>query len=219
MHLEFRYEAEKEFLNLQAGNKSHNRSHPSDFSKKLEELGVDINSETTVTAACRKIIAEEGISAEEKIRLFSGGWRAVEQDVFERLTKLFEVENDDMEFICYLSLNERCSYNTQEGYFFLNLFSAEPNMVCVHELLHLFTHKYIKLDISSQQYNSYKESLTELLNLEFRGLVERDDRGYSQHQELRKYLAEKYTKGSGVIKLTKQLFADDTFLRLLKSVS
>ncbi|MCR4277610.1 MAG: hypothetical protein NUV80_03260 [Candidatus Berkelbacteria bacterium] len=218
MRLVFRYEAEKEFLNLQAGNRSLNRSRPSDFSRKLKELGVDINSEVTVTAACRKIVTEEGISAEEKIRQFSDGWQAVDTDVFERLTKLFEAQNDDTEFACYLSLNERCSYNTQEDYFFLNLFSAEPNMVCIHELLHLFTHKYIKLNISPQLYNEYKESLTVLLNLEFGDLIEREDKGYLQHQEVRQYIASKWDEGTSIISLTHSLLTDQKFLELLSNV-
>lgn len=217
MHLVFLYEAEKEFLNLRAGNKSLNRSRPSDFSKKLEELGVDINSEVTVTAACRIIVTEEGISTEEKIRQFSAGWQAVEQDVFERLTKLFEVENDDTEFTAYLSLNERCSYDTQESYFFLNLFNAEPNMVCVHELLHLFTHKFIQLGVDLKTYNNYKESLTVLINLRFSDLVENKDRGYPQHKKIRDYITKKYDGSSSVASLTKVLFADDTFLKLLSA--
>lgn len=218
MHLVFRHEAEKEFLNLQAGNKSVNRTDQSNFSKKLESLGTDINSETSVTNACKKFITDEGIDIERSAEHFSNGWQLIEKEAFGRLINMFEAEDDETEFVAYLSLNERCSYNTQGEYFFLNIFSKEPNMVCVHELLHLFTHKNIKLSVGAKEFNDYKEALTVLINVEFNDLTEHEDRGYPQHQKLRKYIAEKYIKGSSVIKLTKQLFADDTFLKLLKYI-
>lgn len=217
MHLVFLYEGEKEFLNLQAGNRSLNRSHQSDFSKQLEDSGVDINSPESVTEKCREIISKKGLDVAGKIQFFTKKWEGVEQEAFERLGRLFETDKDPTEITAYLSLNERCSYNSQEGYFFINIFSQEPIMVCLHEILHFFTHKFIKLDISPQHYNNYKESLTVLLNLEFADLTEHEDRGYPQHKKIRDYITKKYDGSSSVASLTKVLFADDTFLKLLSA--
>lgn len=217
MHLVFRHDFEKEFLNLQASNRSLNRSHQSDFSKQLEDSGVDINSPESVTEKCREIFSKKGLDVAGKIQFFTRKWEGVEQEAFERLGCLFETDADSSEIAVYLSLNERCSYNSQEGYFFINIFSQEPIMVCLHEILHFFTHKFIKLDISPQHYNNYKESLTVLLNLEFSDLIEHEDRGYPQHKKIRDYIAKKYDGNPSVVSLTKTLFADNTFLKLLSA--
>jgi len=91
-------------------------------------------------------------------------------------------------------------------------------MICVHEIIHLFTHRYVKLTINPKAYNDYKESLTVLLNIEFRDLIESDDRGYEQHQLVRRFIADHYHKGMTVASLTEQLFANQEFCKLLESV-
>lgn len=219
MRLNFSYDIDKEFINLQAGNRSLNRSTDSDFSDKLAGLGVDILSQESVTNGCRDIITESGVDPDKQARIFAEKWHPIEQEASRRFGKLFETSDESFSMTAYLSLNERCSYSAVEGYFFLHMFSRDPLIVCLHEILHLYTHKLIKLDVDPQTYNSYKESLTVLINTEFYDLIEHEDRGYPQHQELRKYIAKKHTRGSSIVKLTRQLFVDDTFLELLKSVN
>ena len=61
----------------------------------------------------------------------------------------------------------------------------------MHELLHFYTwhafgKKLIDEGLSRLVYNDIKESLTELLNVEFKDLLDGAvDKGYPQHQEIR----------------------------------
>lgn len=217
MSLIFSYDFEKEFLNLQAGNNSLNRSEESSFSKKIQEDHIDINSPSAVTDACRKLISAEGIDVTEKTQVFANKWLRIEKEVFARLGRLFETDETFADINVNLSLNERCSYNYKESYFFVNMFSEVSNLICVHELLHFYTHKFIRLKVSSGEYNTYKESLTVLLNLEFRDLIEKEDSGYPQHQQLRKLIAQGWREGENIVSLTQKLFADDDFVKLLKN--
>ena len=41
-------------------------------------------------------------------------------------------------------------------------------------------------DVSKKKYYDFKESLTEILNLEFKDLLDIEDKGYVEHKELRK---------------------------------
>lgn len=218
MRLNFSYDIDKEFINLQAGNRSLNRIADSDFSDKLVGLGVDISSQESVSNGCRDVIAESGIDPDKQARIFAEKWHSIEQEASTRFDKLFETNGESFSMAAYLSLNERCSYNVVEGYFFLHMFSKDPLTVCLHEIFHLYTHKLIKLDVDSQTYNAYKESLTALLNTEFDDLIEHEDRGYPQHQRLRKYISSKHDKSSSIVELTKVLFVDDAFLALLKDI-
>ncbi len=71
----------------------------------------------------------------------------------------------------------------------------------MHELLHFYTwHAFHEeLDnkgVSKEKYNDIKESLTELLNLDFKELMGTHiDKGYSQHKDLR--LKVKQMRGEG----------------------
>lgn len=219
MRLNFSYDIDKEFINLQAGNRSLNRRTKSDFCDKLVALGTDISSQESVTNGCRDIITESGIDPDEQVRIIAEKWHSIEREASTRFDKLFETNDESFSMKAYLSLNERCSYNAVEGYFFLYVFSKDPITVCLHEILHLHTHKLIKLDVDPQTYNDYKESLTVLVNIEFDDLIEHEDRGYPQHQELRKFIADKHPKGSSIVELTRILFVDDAFLALLKVVN
>ncbi|HEY4503572.1 MAG TPA: hypothetical protein VJJ28_00465 [Candidatus Paceibacterota bacterium] len=61
----------------------------------------------------------------------------------------------------------------------------------MHELLHFYTwhafgKKLLDEGLSKLTYNNIKESLTEILNLEFFDLLKgKPDSGYPQHQEMR----------------------------------
>jgi len=50
MRLIFQYNSEKEFINLQAGNRSLNRANQSVYSEKLTEMGADIESPDSVSS-------------------------------------------------------------------------------------------------------------------------------------------------------------------------
>ncbi len=117
-------------------------------------------------------------------------WRKIEAMFFKRASKIFDCKLSDT-ITVYLTHNERCTYNLKERYFFVRIGSASANVTIMHELLHFFTYeafgaKLLAQEDSREKYNDIKEALTELLNTEFKDLMDGQvDRGYAQHQDLR----------------------------------
>ncbi|MCX6822465.1 MAG: hypothetical protein NTX91_00510 [candidate division SR1 bacterium] len=97
------------------------------------------------------------------------------------------------EITCYLTTLARCPYNREKGLIRLWYKAQDPVRVFLHEILHFqFHQRYrdnpkVKL-LSKEQFEDLKESLTFLLNIEFKEYIEFPDYGYPQHQELRKQL-------------------------------
>ena len=81
----------------------------------------------------------------------------------------------------------------------------------MHELLHFYTwhafgKKLVDEGLSKLAYNDIKESLTELLNLEFSDLMGgKLDTGYPQHQEMRKKIKEVWKSEKDIDKLVLNL--------------
>ncbi|MEI6672229.1 MAG: hypothetical protein WCL02_02460 [bacterium] len=71
--------------------------------------------------------------------------------------------------------------------------AKDPVRVFLHETLHFQfhwrwrNHPKVKL-LSEEQFSDFKESLTFLLNHEFKSFIECPDNGYPQHKELRNQL-------------------------------
>jgi len=67
-------------------------------------------------------------------------------------------------------------------------------------LFHFYTHrKYESLNIERQKFNDIKESLTVLLNTEFKDLMsEAFDNGYPQHQQMRADILEMRKEGKSI---------------------
>lgn len=69
---------------------------------------------------------------------------------------------------------------------------------CGHELLHLQVENYFGKDISNilgeEKFEIINESLTVLLNLEFKDLWFMEDQGYDSHKELRNFISYEWKK-------------------------
>ena len=114
----------------------------------------------------------------------------------EKLTKYPILRND---FYLYFTTCLRWPYNWRTGEIWIFDTSQKEwrergwAQSFTHELLHMQTHKYYENEdpmkqLTPQQFNIIKESLTFLLNHEFPGVNMRKDRWYPQHQEFRKIL-------------------------------
>jgi hypothetical protein len=81
----------------------------------------------------------------------------------------------------------------------------------MHELLHFYTWQVFfeelkRKGLSGLRYNDIKESLTELLNLEFSDLMGGGvDKGYGQHQEMRKKIRDLWPKNKDIKALVNNL--------------
>ncbi|OGZ38587.1 MAG: hypothetical protein A3F21_01165 [Candidatus Portnoybacteria bacterium RIFCSPLOWO2_01_FULL_38_39] len=81
----------------------------------------------------------------------------------------------------------------------------------MHELLHFYTRhafgkKLLDEGLSKLAYNDAKESLTELLNLEFPDLLNgKSDNGYPQHKEMREKVRALWLKQKDISFLIQEL--------------
>jgi len=119
-------------------------------------------------------------------------WEAIQYEYFQRINNIFNISLSTDTITAYSSINDRYGYNIEENYFFISAKNPDDNnLIIAHELFHFYTwHRLaqsLKIKgISISQYNDIKESLTEILNLEFADLLNgKYDEGYPQHKILR----------------------------------
>lgn len=192
--LAFAYDFDKDVENFLRGTQAKNSSKPTKLQRAYIEKHGQVYSEETVREFIRSYIQESGFNAEETIRRVENGWRPIEREYFSRLENIFGIKYPAETIQVYITTNGRCTYRIEDGYFFVYAnpgASNTPNQVIMHELFHFYTweafHEELKEQgVSDEKYNDMKESLTELLNIEFADLmVGAHDSGYPQHAEMR----------------------------------
>lgn len=117
--------------------------------------------------------------------------------IFEKIEKLTKHKIDYDEIKLFITTYPRCPYNREKGYIRLAIGASNSSMLTIltHEILHFQFHKYysnnpeVKL-LNPQQFDTIKESLTFLLNYEFKGVPMWYDQWYDVHKEFRKKLEE-----------------------------
>lgn len=191
MRLHFVYTLKKDVENFIKGTKSINNKQPTKFQISFsEKYGQDF-SPTRVAEFIEKINEETNFVPAKEISRIEEKWKTIASIFIERVEKIFDLVYPSPIITVYLTHNERCTYNLEENYFFVKIGSDYNNNIIMHELLHFYTwqafgKRLLQGGVSKSKYNDIKESLTELLNLEFSDLMnDKPDLGYPQHQELR----------------------------------
>lgn len=192
----FKYDFDKDVGNFIAGTRAKNSSKPT----KLQQSYIDIYGteydEIKVREYLKSYIPEIGFEASKSVELLEQDWRKIEAQFIAKVEQMFEISYPAPEITAYVTTNQRCTYNIEQNYFFVHFASTFPNRTIMHEIFHFYTwHAFhddlIKAGITESQYNDVKESLTELLNIEFVDLMEgTNDSGYPQHTEMRKKVKE-----------------------------
>ncbi|MDP2655261.1 MAG: hypothetical protein Q8P17_01735 [bacterium] len=194
----FAYDLDKDVENFIKGAHSQNNSKPT----KLQQTYIDkhgtVYAEDTIRTFLQDYIQTSGFDASATVQRVEREWRKIETVFFERVEKMFGIVYPVPEIGVYISTNSRCAYNIEKGYFFVSsvrssssMLLLSSNMILMHELLHFYTWQafYSRLKqfgVDDSRYNDVKESLTELLNIEFADLMpEAHDEGYPQHAEMR----------------------------------
>lgn len=191
MKLHFAHNIEKDIENFIKGTNATNSKKPTKFQISFSEKYGDNFEAEKVRAFIEEQDKISGFDANKKIVAVEARWKIAEPIFIERVEKLFGISYPAPIITVYLTHNERCTYNIEQNYFFVRIGSEFSNNTIMHELLHFYTwHAFGKklLDdgLSKSAYNDIKESLTELLNLEFSDLMNgKRDEGYPQHQEMR----------------------------------
>lgn len=188
----FKYDLNKDVDNFIRGTRAKNSSNPT----KLQDIYNTQNSfdyvEFKVEKFLREYIAQISFNADKSIKELESDWGKIEVAFLKRIENIFGIFYPAAEITIYLTTNQRCTYNIRENYFFVNFSSKFPNGTIMHELFHFYTwHAFhedlIKKGINESKFNDIKESLTELLNIEFADYMEGfHDDGYLQHAEMRK---------------------------------
>lgn len=195
--LTFKYDLGKDTENFVKGLSSVNSKVPT---KLQEEFSATYGADTS-TEAVRKFLEEKGrdLDFEQKATEIVNRWEPIEAAYISRCEELFGTPIP-IGVIGYITLNQKCTYNWRENYFFIYYGSQNPNKTIMHELLHFYTHrKYDSLGIESKKFNDIKEALTVLLNIDFANLMAGSvDDGYSQHQEMRREIVRMRKEGLSV---------------------
>jgi len=212
MKIAFSYDIGKDAENFIKSAQSANNPKPT----KLQEIYIAEQGENLdpakVKSFLKKYVQENKIDVNMAVSEIDKKWQYVEHEFIRRTENVFGRYPADIH--AYLSTNSRCTYNIEQNYFFVFVTSKNPNALIMHELLHFYTWRrlhdeLIKKGISSEKYNNIKESLTELLNLEYKDLMEGyEDKGYSQHKKMRELVREIWAQNKDLDHLITELIAD-----------
>ena len=211
MELYVAYDIEKDIENIINGTKSVNNKQPT----KFQSLFAQKHGNHFEAAKLRIFIREQdevlGLDIKKGIISVESKWKNIESSFTERVEKIFGTSYPSSKITVYLTHNERCTYNISKNYFFVKIGTEFSNNVIMHELLHFYTwHVFGKslLDkgVSKLLYNDIKESLTQLLNMEFLDLLNgKIDDGYPQHKEMRSEVARLWVKYKDIEKVVSEI--------------
>jgi len=196
MNLRFEYSKEKDvWCLLNKGMSSNNSSNPTTvYLELVAKVGDNPNEESTslfIDEYLKTNNLQTKIFAENYQKLFSD----ISTDFQVIAERVFEVSLH-RDITAFLTINTRCPYNIKEGSFFVSISKGNPTVTIMHELWHFYTWEKFGVDeqerVGKEKYNEVKEALTVLLNIECKHLLpeEAEDKGYPQHQELRKKISE-----------------------------
>jgi hypothetical protein len=191
MKLSFSYNIDKDVENFISGARSMNMKTPTEFHQLfIDGHGKDFDP-GKVKAFILEYISSRNIDMNSRVNAFEKAWQEISTSFIERCENIFGITYPRDSIQVYLTTNGLCTYNIEQGYFFVWCHSKRSNGTVMHELFHFYTwHAFydqlIKKGLSAMQYNDVKESLTELLNIEFKDLLSDEvDSGYPQHKEMR----------------------------------
>lgn len=199
MKIIFKYDINKDVENIIKTSKAKNDSSLTQTQLKYVEKYGDQFESKKVKEFIHSI--SDGAEIDRALLSIQKDWLNIEQPFVEKTEQMFGITYPYPEVTAYLSHNERCGYNTKENYFFVNVNSKFPTKTIMHELLHFYTwHTFGDIG------NDLKESLTELLNIEFKEVMGNAvDNGYPQHADMRKKVAKVWSETKDLKKVIERL--------------
>lgn len=223
MKLDFTYKIEKDIENIINGTKAVNSKKPTKFQNLFTEKYGNNFEKEKVKTFIEELDKINGFDASKEIVTIEERWKIAEPIFIERVEKIFGISYPAPIITVYLTHNERCTYNIEENYFFVKIGSEFSNNTVMHELLHFYTwHAFGKklLDdgLSKLAYNDVKESLTEILNLEFSDLMGgKLDSGYPQHKEMRIEIKKLWKENKNIEKISNEILKNNMFKKKIEN--
>ncbi|MFA4954951.1 MAG: hypothetical protein WC641_06580 [Patescibacteria group bacterium] len=206
MELRFQYDLNKDIENYKIASQSVNNKTPtkmqSRYTAEYGEVFEDRNLESFIT----EYIAEQKLDMSQEAERIKAAWEPIKPEFLKRVEAMFALESPFEVIHVFLTTDGRCSYDIEHGYFFVSVSRPFQNKTIMHELLHFWTWLVFHEEVESRRmtkecYNDVKESLTELLNIEFQDLLgDAHDDGYPQHQELRAAVGKTWTETKDIKK-------------------
>lgn len=196
MNILFAYNREKDVENFIKGAKGANNPLPTKLhSLYIQKHGEELH-ENRVNSFIGDYILENNLDIRRIASKIERDWLPIKDAFINRVEDIFKFQYPAETIMAYLTTSSRCAYNIEDNYFFINMQSKGTNAIIMHEMLHFYTRQVFYREFedkgfSKQQYSDIKESLTELLNIEFTDLMEgEEDKGYAQHREMRNKIRE-----------------------------
>ena len=211
MKIIFSYNIDKDVENIINGMKAVNSKKPTKFQNLFTEKYGDNFEAQKVETFIEEYDKTNGFDANKEIVAVEERWKTVESIFIERVEKIFGISYPLPTITAYLTHNERCTYSIKENYFFVKIGSEFSNHTIMHELWHFYTwqsfgKKLLDEGFSKLVYNDIKESLTEIINLEFPDLMGgKLDNGYPQHREMRQKIRELWPNQKNVFLIAQKL--------------
>lgn len=135
-------------------------------------------------------------------REFEKVWRPIEKKVFDKMKEVTHRKFPYPLVYAFITIIGRCDYDplARKPYYKvpLNINSEFVPDAFVHELLHFIYHYYdepnVLKELTKNESEDLKESLTFLINSDFGSIFATRDWGYPIHKQLRKQLQEFWQK-------------------------
>ena len=210
MKINFKYNKERDILCLMNSGKSSFNSKQATkvYEELVEEYGENIN-ENNISKFIDNYIKDNSIKIEKCINDYQEDWNSIENKYNRKAEEIFGISLiKDIDV--YITINTRCPYSVEENWFFVSVCSNTLRKTVMHELWHFYTwYKFgneWEQKLGKQKYNDIKESLTVLLNVEFKDLLNNiQDNGYPQHKELRDNILNIWNKEKDINSLWEEL--------------
>lgn len=174
-------------MNLLKGLRSVNNPRPSSIESSFLKHA---NGKTAQQSAERFIsdyIMRNAINIEMALDRVRVVWAAIHQQFVARVEALFQCRYPLGSIGVYLTIDSRCTYDIHRNLFYVSMQAKYPAVHIMHELFHFYTYHSLVVHgrndvLRMIRYNDFKESLTEIINISFRDLIEEGaDKGYPQH--------------------------------------
>jgi len=180
------------------------------YENLIKDFGNNPNEKDT-KFFIEKFISDNNITTKEIVEKYQKNWDCISNEFQIIAEKIFGISLDK-DIKAFLTINDRCPYNIKEGSFFVTM----PNdlylrKIAMHELWHFYTWYKFGITweekIGKEKYNGIKESLTILLNVECKDLLPEGiiDKGYIQHEELRKKIISLWKETKDIDKVWNEL--------------
>lgn len=157
-------------------------------------------AQEVVEKEVRAFLEEKYVVEKDNLATYAEGLQKIVDKnanrVFAKLTQITEKPIYRKSFAGFITTFPRGPYNTTEGHIWIiyNKKYEWQITALIHELFHMQFEYYYKsgllkiLDI--EQFNFLKESMTVIINDEFKEIITEQDKGYLIHQKFRQYLTE-----------------------------